>query len=286
MNINVLKTFLAVDRCSGFNAAAEHMNLTQTAVSARIRQLEEALKTELFIRGPGGTQLSEAGRHFKIYAEQIVRTWDYMNQDMTALFENRVSMRLGVQISIWDELLIDLTVWLEEHHQKIPFMLNFDHWTDMHEAIEQRSLDLAITHEIPLNGNIQVHTLPPEQMILVADQPISFARAADKLFINLELGHEYEKRTQEVFPDRKLHHLILGHAQMGLKYLLKRGGTGYFPARMVEPFIGNKTLYRVADSPAIEIPCSAIYLAENPAIDNIRELIQGLELIRQPGCEL
>lgn len=280
MNINVLKTFLTVDRSGGFNAAAEQMNLTQTAVSARIRQLEEALQAELFIRGPAGTQLSEAGRHFRIYAEQIVRTWEYMNQDMTALFQNRVSMRLGVQISIWDELLVDLTVWLEEYHQKIPFMLNFDHWTDMQEAVEQRSLDLAITHEAPLNSALQVHPLPAEQMILVADQAISFNEASQKLFINLELGHEYEQQTQAVFPDRKLHHLILGHAQMGLKYLLKRGGVGYFPAPMVKDHLAENRLFRVTDAPEIEIPCHAIYLAENPAVDNINDLIKGLELIR------
>lgn len=77
MQINAIETFLAIQRTGSFHAAAAHLNITQTAVSARIKSLESTLGLSLFERGPGGTRLSAAGQQFKPYAEQILRTWDF-----------------------------------------------------------------------------------------------------------------------------------------------------------------------------------------------------------------
>lgn len=57
-----LKTFIAVTRYGTFAAAAMHIGLTQSAVSAQIRNLEQALGIRLFDRTGRQALLNAAGQ--------------------------------------------------------------------------------------------------------------------------------------------------------------------------------------------------------------------------------
>ena len=54
MDINVARTFLEVVKTGSFVGAASNLNLTQTAVSARIRALEDQLGRPVFVRNKAG----------------------------------------------------------------------------------------------------------------------------------------------------------------------------------------------------------------------------------------
>jgi DNA-binding transcriptional LysR family regulator len=57
-----LETLLWIDRLGTFSAAAERLNTTQPAVSARMRELEQRLGTSLFRRDGRTMSLTPAGR--------------------------------------------------------------------------------------------------------------------------------------------------------------------------------------------------------------------------------
>ena len=61
MDIDLLKTFVEVVRTRHFGKAAENLYLTQSAVSARIKQLEEYFNSALFVRNRNSLQLTAAG---------------------------------------------------------------------------------------------------------------------------------------------------------------------------------------------------------------------------------
>jgi DNA-binding transcriptional LysR family regulator len=73
MEIDQIKTFLAVATFGGFHRAAEALNVSQPAVSARIKALEESMGATLFARSRSGLTLSEAGRILRPYAEELLR---------------------------------------------------------------------------------------------------------------------------------------------------------------------------------------------------------------------
>ncbi|QDL90391.1 LysR family transcriptional regulator [Paroceanicella profunda] len=60
-SLNALHTFEAVARRGSFARASEELNVTPPAVSRMIARLEEYLGVTLFVREPGGVQLSAAG---------------------------------------------------------------------------------------------------------------------------------------------------------------------------------------------------------------------------------
>ena len=71
MEIVQLETFLAVASSGGFHRAASALHVSQPAVSARIRALEDSLGARLFERGPGDFSLSPAGKTLRPHAEQL-----------------------------------------------------------------------------------------------------------------------------------------------------------------------------------------------------------------------
>jgi DNA-binding transcriptional LysR family regulator len=73
MEIDQLKTFVAVVTFGGFRRAAEVLFISQPAVSARIKALEDSLGTRLFERGRTGLELSAAGRALRARAESLLQ---------------------------------------------------------------------------------------------------------------------------------------------------------------------------------------------------------------------
>ena len=61
MEFRVIRYFLAVAREENITKAAEKLHLTQPTLSRQLRELEEELGTELFVRGKRRTTLTEAG---------------------------------------------------------------------------------------------------------------------------------------------------------------------------------------------------------------------------------
>ncbi|PRD40800.1 LysR family transcriptional regulator [Phyllobacterium phragmitis] len=61
-SMNGLFTFEAAARCGSFSRAADELNVTPAAVSRMMSRLEEHLDTTLFLRQPGGVNLTETGQ--------------------------------------------------------------------------------------------------------------------------------------------------------------------------------------------------------------------------------
>ena len=74
MNINQLKTFIVLADCLSVTETSKRLFCTQPAVSIKIRKLEETLNTVLFERINNRLYLTEQGKIFYSYAEQIIST--------------------------------------------------------------------------------------------------------------------------------------------------------------------------------------------------------------------
>jgi DNA-binding transcriptional LysR family regulator len=72
MNLKQIETFLWIARLGGFAAAAERLNATQSAVSARIQELEQALGVKLFERGRRAAHLTAKGQELVAMAEVLM----------------------------------------------------------------------------------------------------------------------------------------------------------------------------------------------------------------------
>jgi DNA-binding transcriptional LysR family regulator len=72
MDIEALRTFIAINRSGTVTGAAAALFRSQPAVSRRLALLENELNVPLFERVPGGVVLSEAGRALLPFAEAVL----------------------------------------------------------------------------------------------------------------------------------------------------------------------------------------------------------------------
>jgi DNA-binding transcriptional LysR family regulator len=109
--IRELRTFLMIARCGSFAAAGHKVGLTQSAVSAQVKNLEEALGLRLFDRTGRAAHLNAAGLRAVPLAEQILETFALMGQP-ESLDDYRGELRIGaigtVQTGLLPQVLVRL----------------------------------------------------------------------------------------------------------------------------------------------------------------------------------
>ena len=73
LDIDQLRTFIAISETGSFTKAAEVVNKTQSAVSMQMKRLEERLERPIFSRDGRASKLTEDGQRLLDYARRIVK---------------------------------------------------------------------------------------------------------------------------------------------------------------------------------------------------------------------
>ncbi len=72
MELRVLQYFLAVARENSISGAAQFLHLSQPTLSRQLKELEEELGKQLFIRGNRRITLTEEGMILRRRAEEVI----------------------------------------------------------------------------------------------------------------------------------------------------------------------------------------------------------------------
>ena len=80
----LLQYFLAIAREQGITRAAESLHVSQPTLSRHMKELEDTLGVQLFVRGRKQTTLTEEGRYFRARAQEIVSLMDKTESTLNA----------------------------------------------------------------------------------------------------------------------------------------------------------------------------------------------------------
>ena len=127
MTLEQLRTFLWVARLGGVRKAAEQMNISQPAVSARITSLESDLGTALFSRGPTGVTLTKQGVLLRNHAEQIAALVERIKADVMPADSVSSLLRLGVAETVAQTWLPDFIARLHQTYPKLKIEVSVEH---------------------------------------------------------------------------------------------------------------------------------------------------------------
>ena len=152
MNWDDVRFFLSVARTGQFLAAARKLGVNHATLSRRVSALEQALKTQLFIRSTNGCELTEAGRSFLLSAERM-ETEMLSAQAALGRIDTAVSgtVRIGAPDGFGVSFLAPRLGRLIARHpelkiQLVPVPRSF--------SLSQREADVAITIERPEQGRL------------------------------------------------------------------------------------------------------------------------------------
>lgn len=273
MDINDFRTFLEVCRTRHFGQAAKNLCVTQSTVSARIRNMEEQLGTKLFTRERNNIQLTATGERMQQYAEVITTSWNQARQEIGAAKLARTAFTIGGLPSLWD---ISLQQWL---NRLVPAQQNLAVHAEIHGAetlyrrITQNTMDIAFLFD-PLNTDLLVcQPLSNIELILVSSfAELNVNEALSNNYIMVEWGTAFTNQHAQQFADVARPHLHASHGRIALDYILTNGGSAYLAKPTVADHINQAELYAVANAPVIQRTAHAVY---NKTSDKA-ELIESL----------
>lgn len=289
MDLDQIRTFLAIVDEGNFVRAADMLNVTQSTVSARIRELEVRLGQYLFVRSRAGCTLTSAGRRFEVHARTMQRAMRQAQQDISLPEEISAVLNVGGQHSLWDGILSAWVYRLRTERPDLAVQATVDQPEDLHQQLASGLLDIAITYAARTEAELVAEHLFDEDLVLVTN--LRGRRwIDDPAYVFVDWGPEFRGSHSVAFADAPVPGLRFTVGAVALAYVLAHGGLGYFPVRSVRPHMEEGALRRVNGAPRFNRPTYATYRrgleAEglDVALDLLRETVRATPHIRVPAA--
>jgi DNA-binding transcriptional LysR family regulator len=178
-HLRILRYVDEVARTGSIRKAADHLNVTASAVNRRIVDLEDELGTQLFERRPRGVRLTSAGELFVDY----LRRQSGDTERMRSQLEDLKGMRRGtVRIACSQALALDfLPRQVVEFRKRYP-LVSFDVRVFDHEqamtALATYEVDLVLAFRPPFLANFQPLMALEQRLVAVmsANHPLASKR--------------------------------------------------------------------------------------------------------------
>jgi len=248
MELSDLRIFRAVVAEGGITRAAEKLHRVQSNVTTRVRQLEENLGVELFIREGKKLHLSPAGQTLLGYAERLLD----MAQDARDAVQDstpRGTLRLG---SMESTAAVRLPAALSRFHERYPEVtleLRTGNPQQLARAVLDGEIDAALAAEPIADAPFEKIPVYNEKLVLIAaaDQPAieSANEGTPRTLLAFETGCPHRQRLEDWFgrqgemPDRIIelgsYHAMIGCTVAGM-------GVALLPKSVLDGFAEKKRL--------------------------------------------
>jgi len=148
LDLNLLKTFVAVVETGSLSNAAPRVGRSQSAVSMQMQKLEDMVGNQLLVRGPRTVTPNAIGEDFLIYARRLLKLSDEAWASVTRPKETG-SVRLGVPDDYAAFLLPPVLSRFAEDHPLVTVELVCEQSTALVKTLAEGRLDLAIVTRLP-----------------------------------------------------------------------------------------------------------------------------------------
>jgi len=177
MEFRHLRYFLAVADALHFTKAAEGLPVSQPALSAQIKQLEQEVGVPLFDREGRSVQLTRAGSVFREHARRALRE---MELAQVAIAEEeglqRGTLTVGVVQTVNAYLIPDIVGRFSTLHPLISLKLDELSGPDIEAGVKSGSLEVGIGFVPVTSDRIESQPLFEEDFVLVASPRHRFAK--------------------------------------------------------------------------------------------------------------
>lgn len=254
VNIAAIQTFLAVTRSGNLNRAAEQLNITQSAVTARLDTLEAALGARLLNRSRTGATLTKAGFAFLDQAELITSTWT----------NARAQTSLPKGVTAMFSLVCDPALWsgpgagwidtLRAEHPQTAFDIWSGGPAEARRWLHSGLSDAAMLSE-PLTGPDFAHRpFAREDLVQVSSREDDTMHwGPDYIFV--DYGPAFRARHAIAWQGDETTTFRFSNPDWALSHLLRHGGSAYLPRPLAAPHLASGTLHLVDGAATFNRQC-------------------------------
>lgn len=283
MDVKVFKTFLEVANTRHFGKAAENLYITQAAVSARIKQLEEFVDSPLFERVRNNITLTAAGERLLPYATTMVRAMQQVKTDIALIDNQRLQFTFAATPNVWDAYFQNYLSVVTGGFSDLAFKTEMLGIRQIHTSILDNTLDLALTFDPFLANEVNSYCVGQVDLTLVSThENISADEAIHSDYVYVDWGAQFASEHEAKYGRHLTPKLMTSTGRIALDYLLAHGGSAYLPNALTSPLIEAGELYKVRGKHSMNRAMYAVYQKSNPQVETIEAVI---ELIDQSSPE-
>jgi DNA-binding transcriptional LysR family regulator len=175
-HLRLLAHVVEVARMGSIRKAAEHLNLTPSAMNRRIQDLEAEVGTPLFERRPRGVKLTTAGEMFVRYARSQIADAERMRshvEDLRGLRRGPILIACSQALAL--DFLASRIAGFQKLHPKVMFDLKvMDHDRAL-AALAAYEVDLALIFRPAMGPALRVIGRIPQRLVAIvrADHPLA-----------------------------------------------------------------------------------------------------------------
>ena len=288
MDNEQLLTFMAVYECNNYSRAADHLNLTQPAVTARINKLETELDCKLFNRDGKKITLTEEGNAFLPYAQKIL---NYIEEAKNTIdFLKMPSLTIGLSPAFSVSMILHLLSLLRENTEVTVDLVEANDSIEISDMISKGIIDIGLVRDVISFENLEYKFLFQESLLFIVgkDHPL-----VNKTEINMADLHNqtmicYRRETplwskidEKLVGVHNLNRIEVGSFEMVKQMVKNNWGFSIIP----ELTLGNDMtnilndfyIIPFAEFKNLTFNITGIYKNNSPKIENIQLFLHYFE---------
>ena len=256
-DFNKYRAFYAVAESKSFSKAAEHLHISQPAISYSIKELEDQLGVKLFIRENKNVKLTDKGEQLLTFVE---KAFNNIVMAERAVSENDKELAGSVRIGIYSHIsLIMLPTLIKKFTEKYPkatFVVHASSTAELKEKLKNKELDFIIL-QYPVFIEESIYT---EEIFCEMENCFfsgkkyydMYLKNHEKLveypFILPMRGYDDINSLEEVLKRKNMFlssNLRIYTLELTKKLVLEDLGIGWGLKKSIETELKDKTLYEI-----------------------------------------
>lgn len=165
LDLDLLRTLVAIAETGSFSAAADIVHRTPSAISMQVKKMEELLERPIFVRDSRSVRLTNDGAFLLEHGRRMLA----MNRDALARFvqpDVEGVVRLGAPDDVAERFLPEMLRRFAQSHPCVTVNVVVDSSSVMLEALKNKALDMTlITCEAGFLGDQIAEVLFREQLV-------------------------------------------------------------------------------------------------------------------------
>ena len=141
LDLDAVQAFVRIAELGSFTRAAEAMRTTQSAISLKLKRLEERLGCRLIERTPRYVELSARGAAFLIHAHELLEVHE---RAFTVFAEARQRLTIGISDHVAGPELPSLIARMNSQDPQLLIEIRIGSSGELLQSLDRRELDAAI----------------------------------------------------------------------------------------------------------------------------------------------
>ncbi|MGW1076753.1 LysR family transcriptional regulator [Streptomyces sp. NPDC002537] len=176
-DLSALELLLAVARTGSVGQAAQEMEITQPAASARIRSMERLVGVALIERSHRGSRLTEAGDAVANWARPVIEANEALEAGIGALKTRRDSrLRVAASLTVAEYLVPGWLITLRNQRPGIAVSLSVSNSSNVAQQILDGEADLGFVEGTKLPSGLDTVVVGEDRLLLVVTPNHPWAR--------------------------------------------------------------------------------------------------------------